>query len=208
MSLLDEHILIRGLVSLILILSVFYTGMIFKMLGQYMEKGRRIVFVQMIGSLLVVLASIVMSLAGDSLRGVFVIFAGIIGAFLVIHPLFRYKLIKFSKINVTQVVLVLLSSAFGHFIGLHGIAVLKTTGILSLLLLVQSLKSIKLADPLLRALLDVSLWLLVAYAWLCHPAVRYVGSCSYYLIYLIYFTALLLWFFSAVITYEHLRRWL
>ncbi|ADT83343.1 hypothetical protein [Thermococcus barophilus] len=204
----DEYLLIRGLVSLILILSVFYTGMVFKMLGQYMEKGKRVVFVQMIGSLLVVLASVVMGLAGNSLKSVFAIFAGIIGAFLIIHPLFRYRLIKFSKINVTQVVLVLLSSAFGHFMGLHGIAVLKTTGILSLLLLVQSLRSIKLADPLLKILLDVSLWLLVVYAWLYHLAIRYIGSCNYYLIYLIYFTALLLWFFSAVITYEHLRRWL
>ncbi|MBO8173716.1 MAG: hypothetical protein H0Z18_00505 [Thermococcus sp.] len=204
----DEYFLIRGLMSLTLILSILYTSMVLKMLGQYMEKGRQVIFVQITGSFLVVFAFILMGFKDISLEGILAILLALIGAFLIIYPLIKYRLGKFSKINATQIILVILSSVFGHLVGFHWIVVLKTVGILSLLLLIQSLNSIKLTDPLLRTLLDVSLWLLVIYAWLGHLTVRYIGSCNYYLIHLIYFTALLLWLFSAVVSYDHVRRWL
>jgi len=205
---LDEYFLIRGLMSLTLILSVLYTSMVLKMLGQYMEKGRQVVFVQITGSFLVVFASILMGFKDISLEGILAILLALIGAFLIIHPLIKYKLVKFSKINAIQIILVVLSTVFGRLMGFHWTVVLKTVGILSLFLLIQSLNSIKLTDPLLKTLLDVSLWLLVIYAWLGHLTVSSIGSCNYYLIYLIYFTALLLWLFSAVVSYDHVRRWL
>lgn len=190
------------------VLSVAYTGIIFNLLGQYLQRGERIVAMQIGGSVLIGFSLVMMPIKDTTLELILGISCGIIGTFLLIYPLLRYRLVKFSRVTVLQCVLIIFSSLFGHLLGLHGGAVLRSLSLLSILLLVQALKSIHLSDVALKTILNASLWVLILYAWLWYPAIRYFGKCGYYLVYLIYFGAILMWFFSAMAVHSHLKRWL
>ncbi|AIF69101.1 hypothetical protein PAP_03405 [Palaeococcus pacificus DY20341] len=203
----DEYFLIRAFLGSVIIVDIAYTGRIFNILGKYLKGGQRTVFIQTIGGVLVAIGFSGMSINNHTL-GISFAVVGILGAFMMVYPPIRYKLISINRIILIQATLVVLASLFSYFRNITLIGSLRTIALLSILVLIHSLSSIKALSPFLRFTLSLSSWLLVIYAWILPPVSRGPLTCNYHLILIIYLTFILLWLFSAMVVYNYLSRWL
>lgn len=205
---LDECILIRTLIGITTIASIVYTGKVFGLLGKYFDIGQKHVFVQFLGGVLVAFGTLVVRLGGYPDHSTYFGAIGIFGVLLMVYHPIKYKLIKLYRVTKFQAVLILLSGLFGYSLTSFKIAILRTIILLAVFILLRSLRSIRILSPSLGHILDVSSWLLVIYAWLWYPASLHLSTCDYYLVTLLYFIIILLWFFSAIVIYNHLKRWM
>jgi len=203
---LNEYLLVRALIGAVAMTAVVFTGLTFFMLSGFSKRWKRILLLQLAGAVLIA--------AGFSTTDFHVsgeippLLAIIAGAVIMTLPILRNVPVTSPRTLAIKGALILTSPAAAYLSGGLGlISVLRSFVLLSLLILMGTLMSVRMKSHHTRFTLNTASWLLVAYGWL--GEFRHVLSpCAGYVLLLVYYASLLLWLFGAMTTLLNLRGWL
>lgn len=203
----NEYYLVRALVGLVTAGAVVSTGLVFYLLSGFSKRWRRILMLQLTGAVVIAVDFVIMSPRSHEME-ILRIFLVTTGAVVMSFPLLRNVPVTPPRTLSIKGVIILTSPAAAYLSGgITVMSVLRAFVLLSLLILMGTLMSVRMKSHHTRFTLNAASWLLVAYSWL--GEFRHVLSpCSRYVLLLVYYTSLLLWLFGAVTTLVNLRGWL
>ncbi|WP_456394379.1 hypothetical protein [Thermococcus sp.] len=202
----NEYLLVRALVGAVAMTATVFTGLTFFMLSGFSKRWKRILLLQLAGAVLIAagFSTAEFHVPGEILPSLAVITGAVVMSF----PLLRNVPVAPPRTLAIKGALVLTSPAAAYLSGDIGlISVLRAFVLLSLLILMGTLMSVRMKSHHTRLTLNAASWILVAYSWL--GEFRYTLSpCGRYVLLLVYYTSLLLWLFGAMTTLLNLRGWL
>ena len=202
----NEYLLVRALIGAVAMTAVVFTGLTFFMLSGFSKRWKRILLLQLAGAVLIAagFSAAEFHIPGEILPSL----AVITGAVIMTLPILRNVPVTPPRTLAIKGALILTSPAAAYLSGDVGlISVLRAFVLLSLLILMGTLMSVRMKSHHTLFTLNTASWLLVAYSWL--GELRHVLSpCAGYVLLLVYYTSLLLWLFGAMTTLLNLRGWL
>ncbi len=203
----NEYILVRALVGAVAMGAIISTGLVFLLLSGFSKKWKHIMLLQLSGAVLIALGFSGANF--DVTKGeILPTFMVMTGTVLISLPFLTNKSMIFSRSLILKSALILASPAALYLINEVTITgILRIFTLISLLFLINTLASIRMISSYMRFTLNAASWLLVLYSWVGYLSHR-LPLCYSYVLLLIYYSALLLWLFGAVVMLINLRGWL
>ena len=203
----NEYILVRALVGVTITGAIISTGLVFLLLSGFSKKWRHIMLLQLSGAVLIAAGFSIMGMKIYS-RDTVPLLLVAVGVAVMISSALRSTAINPPRSLFLRALLILASPTLPYLLG--GITVtdiLRAFVLLSLLILMGTLASIRMISSYMRFTLNAASWLLVFYSWIGYLS-HMLPLCYSYVLLLIYYSALLLWLFGAVVMLINLRGWL